>query len=445
MAWLLIDNSNSRTKFALGDAERILDWRAVIPTPELSHASLAETLGNLEFSAAMVCSVVPKKAEILREFLEPRGPVYFLGHSSPLGLEIDYPLPAQIGADRLANAAGVLTRHGAPAVIIDFGTAVTFDVISAQPAYCGGVIAPGLGAMSGYLPGKTALLPIIELEEPASAIGKSTEHAMQAGAVFGYRGLVKEIISRICSELGGSPKIIATGGDAAVIARGVDEIDAVDADITLDGLRQVAARVFLPMKDWEAHYQAGDTPWDRGEAAPPLLEIMERHGTALWGGGPVLVPGCGTGHDVRALASTGIPTVGLDIAVTALEKAREMPCTGPTSYELGDFLDPAWRSGKSFSAIWEHTCFCAIPPHQRGAYAQSAAALLPSGGMLVGVFYLTPRDPGDERDGPPFGCSIEELEQTFGKWFERIDGWVPQRAYPDRVGREWIGIFRKLP
>jgi type III pantothenate kinase len=160
-------------------------------------------------------------------------------------MAIDYPLPEQIGADRLANAAGVLTRHGAPAIIIDFGTAVTFDVISDQPAYCGGVIAPGLGAMSGYLPGKTALLPVIELEEPASAIGKSTEHAMQAGAVFGYRGLVKEIIARIRKELSGTPKIIATGGDAALIARGLSEIEAVDPDITLDGLRQVAARVFV--------------------------------------------------------------------------------------------------------------------------------------------------------------------------------------------------------
>jgi type III pantothenate kinase len=117
-------------------------------------------------------------------------------------------------------------------------------VISAEPAYCGGVIAPGLGAMSAYLPGKTALLPVIELEEPASAIGKSTVQAMQAGAVFGYRGLVREIIARIRTELGGTPKIIATGGDAELIARGVGEIDAVDPDITLDGLRQVAARVF---------------------------------------------------------------------------------------------------------------------------------------------------------------------------------------------------------
>jgi type III pantothenate kinase len=160
-------------------------------------------------------------------------------------MAIDYPQPSQIGADRLANAAGVLSRHGVPAIIIDFGTAVTFDVISAAPAYCGGVIAPGLGAMTGYLTRQTALLPEIELAEPDSAIGKSTVHAMQVGAVFGYRGLVKEIIARICKELSGKPRIIATGGDAALIAQGVSEIDIVDPDITLDGLRQVAARVFV--------------------------------------------------------------------------------------------------------------------------------------------------------------------------------------------------------
>jgi type III pantothenate kinase len=262
MAWLLIDNSNTRTKFALGDADSLDEWRAVLPTADVSRESLADVLKGVDFSAVIICSVVPNKATVLGKFFEARCPVHFLGQESPLGLGIDYPLPGQIGADRLANAAGVLTRHGAPAIVIDFGTAVTFDVVSEAPAYCGGVIAPGLGAMSAYLPGKTALLPLIELVEPASAIGKSTEHAMQAGAVFGYRGLVREIIARIRAELGGTPKIIATGGDAALIARGVSEIDAVDADITLDGLRQVAARLsaaddlLLP----ECDSRAGSTP-----------------------------------------------------------------------------------------------------------------------------------------------------------------------------------------
>jgi type III pantothenate kinase len=245
MSWLLIDNSNTRTKFALGDRERLLEWRGVLPTADISPENLESVIHEIAFSAAIVCSVVPAKAEILETFFAARCPVHFLNHHSPLGMAIDYPQPSQIGADRLANAAGVISRHGVPAIVVDFGTAVTFDVISAEPAYCGGVIAPGLGAMTGYLTRRTALLPVIELEEPESAIGKSTIHAMQAGAVFGYRGLVREIIARIRSELPGRAKIVATGGDAALIARGVAEIDAVDPDITLDGLRQVAARVFL--------------------------------------------------------------------------------------------------------------------------------------------------------------------------------------------------------
>ncbi len=245
MAWLLIDNSNTRTKFSLGDADHLHSWRSMLPTDQVSPENLKHLLADIDFTAVMICSVVPVKAATLREFFEGKYPLHFLDCTSPLGMGIDYPHPTQIGADRLANSVAVLTRHGVPAIIIDFGTAVTFDVISSEPAYCGGVIAPGLGAMSDYLTRKTALLPEIELIEPTSAIGKSTIHAMQAGAVFGYRGLVKEILARICKELPGTPKIVATGGDAALIAHGIPEIGAVDPDITLDGLRQVAARVFL--------------------------------------------------------------------------------------------------------------------------------------------------------------------------------------------------------
>lgn len=244
MAWLLIDNSNSRTKFALGDADRLHDWRAVLATPGISADSLEQLLAGVEFSAAIVCSVVPEKREVIQNHFAKRCPLHLLDWRSPLGMALDYPQPEQIGADRLANAAGVLTRHGVPVIVVDFGTAVTFDVISRQPAYCGGVIAPGLGAMSGYLPQKTALLKAIELIEPPSAIGKTTEHAMQVGAVWGYRGLVREIIAQVRKELAGEVKVVATGGDAELIARGVAEIDAVDRDLTLDGLRQVAARVF---------------------------------------------------------------------------------------------------------------------------------------------------------------------------------------------------------
>jgi SAM-dependent methyltransferase len=199
------------------------------------------------------------------------------------------------------------------------------------------------------------------------------------------------------------------------------------------------------MRDWEACYRNGETPWDKGSAAPPLLELIERLGPTLWGEGPVLVPGCGMGHDVRALAALGIPVVGLDISETAVQMASAVPPVGGESYEAGDFLDPSWCFKRSFSAIWEHTCFCAIHPSQRDAYAASAAAALADGGVLAGVFYLTPNNPGEEDDLPPYNVTVEELEQRFAPWFERIHGWMPTCCYPSREGREWVGVFRKLP
>ena len=244
MTWLLVDNSNTRTKFALANVGGLGDWRGVLATAEIATASLDRLLAGVAYDAVVVASVVPAMARVLKNHFEPRVTVHLVDHRSPLGMGIDYPEPAQVGADRLVNAVGVLARHGVPAIVVDSGTAVTFDVVSAAPAYCGGVIAPGLGAMTSYLAQKTALLPEIVLAEPATAIGKSTVHAMQVGAVIGYRGLVREILARICAELPGRPKIIATGGDAELIARGIPEIDAVDPDLTLEGLRQVAMRVF---------------------------------------------------------------------------------------------------------------------------------------------------------------------------------------------------------
>jgi type III pantothenate kinase len=244
MAWLLVDNSNTRTKFALGDADQLLPWRGVIPTADLTAPALAGLLEGVAYEAVLVASVVPTTAAVLAEYFRARCPLHRVDCHSPLGLGIDYPLPEQIGADRLVNAAGVLARHGAPAIVVDFGTAVTFDVVSAEPAFCGGVIAPGLGAVTGYLSQRTALLPQIDLEEPATAIGKSTEHAMRAGAVFGYRGLVRGILAKLREEMDGQPRVVATGGDAALVAAGLPEIDVVDPDLTLDGLRRIACRAF---------------------------------------------------------------------------------------------------------------------------------------------------------------------------------------------------------
>jgi len=197
------------------------------------------------------------------------------------------------------------------------------------------------------------------------------------------------------------------------------------------------------MTDWEARYQAADMPWEKGTAAPPLLELLAKSNPGIWGNEAVLVPGCGLGHDVRALASGGRLVLGLDLSPTAIALAQAQPAVGREIYQLGNFLDAAWHSDMKVSSIWEHTCFCAIDPGQRPAYAAAAARILPQGAILAGVFFLNPFDPGEDRSGPPFGATLAEIVNLFSPWFEQVDGWVPQQAYPGREDREWIGIFRR--
>jgi type III pantothenate kinase len=157
---------------------------------------------------------------------------------------IDYPKPQTIGPDRLANALAAKHHFGAPVVVVDFGTAVTFDVVDRRGNYVGGIIAPGLAAMTDYLHEKTALLPRIKIREVKSAVGKSTEHAMLVGAVHGYRGLIRGLVAELKRELK-SPRlpVIATGGYACLIASKLPEISRIEPDLTLEGLRLV----------WSAH------------------------------------------------------------------------------------------------------------------------------------------------------------------------------------------------
>jgi type III pantothenate kinase len=181
---------------------------------------------------------VPKKDALIRRAVR-KTPVLFVSAKCELGVGVDYPRPASIGADRLANAAAVAALYGWPAVVVDFGTAVTFDVVSADRSYIGGVIAPGLEAMTTYLYNRTALLPKLILAEPRRAVGRSTKDAMMSGAIFGYRGLVKEILARIAAEAFQKQKarVIATGGYASLIAARLPEIDEVRPHLTLEGLR----------------------------------------------------------------------------------------------------------------------------------------------------------------------------------------------------------------
>jgi type III pantothenate kinase len=156
------------------------------------------------------------------------------------GVGIDYPKPQTIGPDRLANALAARHHFGAPVIVVDFGTAVTFDVVNRAGNYVGGIIAPGLAAMTDYLHDKTALLPRIKVREVKGAVGKSTEQAMLIGAVHGYRGLVRGLLSELKKELQVRQlPVVATGGYGQLIAAKMKEITAVEPLLTLEGLRLV--------------------------------------------------------------------------------------------------------------------------------------------------------------------------------------------------------------
>jgi type III pantothenate kinase len=243
-SYLLVDNSNSFTKFALS-SETVVGEVRKLPTEELCPDSIRTLLQGWSFEVAALCSVVPLKGTLLREVLTPT-PLVMVGPSVDLGIGIDYPEPKSIGADRLANAVAAAFLHQTPAVVVDFGTALTFDIVSAEGNYLGGVIAPGLEAMTDYLHQRTALLPKIALLEPPGIIGKSTRDAMLAGAVYGYRGLVREILGKLREvlEQGRPLKVVATGGYAELIAAGVPEIHAVEPLLTMEGLRLIANRHF---------------------------------------------------------------------------------------------------------------------------------------------------------------------------------------------------------
>jgi type III pantothenate kinase len=232
---LLIDISNTFTKVAVAHGPRI-GRPSHLPTPSLCAADIRKLRDRTGAQSAVVASVVPAATARMRSALPKR--TIFVGHRFAGGLRLRYPRPDTIGADRIANAVACLALHPPPAVVVDFGTAVTFDVLDADGAYVGGVIAPGLNALAEYLHTRTALLPRITLRQPARVVGRSTREAMLSGAIHGYRGLVAEILLCIREEeFGGRvPFVVATGGDARLIARALPLFDRVEPGLTLRGL-----------------------------------------------------------------------------------------------------------------------------------------------------------------------------------------------------------------
>jgi type III pantothenate kinase len=245
---LLFDIGNTHTHLGLANARRVVR-QTNIPTAAWSKgraASLvARFVGGARIEGAGLCSVVPRVTPVVLRLVRDQWhvPCLELTAATATGVGIDYPHPETIGPDRLANAIAVKHRFGAPAVVVDFGTAVTFDVVDQRGCYVGGIIAPGLDAMTEYLHQQTALLPSIRIREISTVIGKNTEQAMLIGAVHGYRGLIRELVLELkrslsCRRL----PVVATGGYARLIAAKLPAITAVEPLLTLEGLRLVWQR-----------------------------------------------------------------------------------------------------------------------------------------------------------------------------------------------------------
>jgi type III pantothenate kinase len=261
---LLFDIGNTHTHVGVANDRRVLRQMDVTTREWFggnAAALVRKFAGAAKIDGAALCSVVPRATPLVRKFAAQFGapgtdsarkrtrqhagtvpgvPILELTSKTVRGVGIDYPKPNSIGPDRLANAVAARQRFGAPVVVVDFGTAVTFDVINRAGDYAGGIIAPGLAAMTDYLHEKTALLPRIKIAEVKTSIGKSTEQAMLIGAVHGYRGLVRELIAELKRELGVKKlPVVATGGYAKLIAAKLPEISAVAPNLTLEGLRLV--------------------------------------------------------------------------------------------------------------------------------------------------------------------------------------------------------------
>lgn len=250
---LCISIGNSNTALGLWDQERWLaHWRIRTVREQMpdEYAILLKALLRdggyklAEITRAVLASVVPPLTpvftELVRRYLGSEPLVVCPGIRTGLRIRIDNPV--ELGAVLVADAVAAYNRFHDACIIADFGTATTFSAVSAQGDLEGVSIACGLGVAAEALASRTAQLPRVSLVPPPAAIGKNTIHSMQSGLVFGYVGLVNELIRRIQGELGGRAKVIATGGLGSIVAPLISEIDVVDPWLTLDGLRIISER-----------------------------------------------------------------------------------------------------------------------------------------------------------------------------------------------------------
>lgn len=245
MLWA-IDVGNTHTVVGLYDGEWRHLWRLDTHhySTEDELAQMLKGLCDIEgvgffADGVAVASVVPHIDRVIETFVQKRFgiPPYFLKSGDQVGLKVDYTPMNAVGADRIANALGALERIAPPLIVVDFGTATTFDTVDRQGTYVGGAIMPGPEVAAASLASKTAKLPSVALEPPATAIGKDVVGSLQSGLVLGYADAIDGLARRIKGELGGSARVVATGGLGRVFADLCSEIEEYDAHLTLDGIR----------------------------------------------------------------------------------------------------------------------------------------------------------------------------------------------------------------
>ena len=236
---VLVDAGNTSTTIGRWDGRAVSRVSAVRGgVREIDATARALDLaGASDAAGAFLASVVPADNDLWKWlFARLYGiKLAVLDSSTPLPIAVRYPHPEQIGADRLCDAVGAVARHGAPVAVADFGTALTFDVVDSDGAYVGGIIAPGLPLMTGYLHEKTAKLPRVELSGAVPPWGDSTENAMKLGAKLGHLGMVREILQFVKAKTGPETAFCATGGYAAWALEGFEGV-SVEPDLTLFGL-----------------------------------------------------------------------------------------------------------------------------------------------------------------------------------------------------------------
>jgi len=247
---LAVDVGNTNVTFGLFDGERLTaDWRVTSHRERTADEMAVElrelfALRGLEIgivSGVVISSVVPNLnpalIEASRRYLKCE-PV-MVGPGVKTSVRVRYENPRDVGADRIANALAAYTKYGGPIVVIDFGTAVTYDAINAEGDYLGGAIAPGVEISLDALVSQTAMLRRVEAVAPDSVIGRNTINSIQSGLVWGFVAQVEGMVARMVGELGGKARVVATGGQAALVAGLTNVIEETDPLLTLEGLRLI--------------------------------------------------------------------------------------------------------------------------------------------------------------------------------------------------------------